>query len=201
MYTIVGELRSRSLRVLWTALEMDLEFEHVSAPPQSEAVRRVNPSGKIPALVADGHLITDSVAIMTYLADRHHQLGFAAGTIERAQMDSVIQLINDEVDAVLWAYSRHKFVLPKEKRVAEVLPVLEWELQRGFQSVLGRLGDGPYLMGEKFTIADILLTHLGGWARTYGFTLPAELQSYCKTQIQRPAYKEMFRRAAELEAK
>ena len=56
----------------------------------------LNPSGKVPVLIVDDTAISDSVAIMTFLADRHGDLTYAAGTIERAKQDSLTQMINDE---------------------------------------------------------------------------------------------------------
>ena len=55
--------------------------------PHSEQVLARNPSGKIPVLVDGGTTVTDSTAIMTYLADRHGRLTFPAGTVERARQD------------------------------------------------------------------------------------------------------------------
>jgi glutathione S-transferase len=49
--------------------------------------------------------------------------------------------------------------------------------------------DGPNLMGEKFTIPDIILTQIGGWARVAKFDVPdGKLKDYFRRQIKRPAY-------------
>ena len=87
-YTVIGAARTRTLRVLWTLEELGLAYDHIDAPPRSQAVTDVSPAGKIPVLVADGVALTDSVAIMTYLADRHCALTFAPGTIERARRNT-----------------------------------------------------------------------------------------------------------------
>lgn len=189
MYQVIGNVRTRTFRVLWAMQEMGLEYEHIDASARSPEVLAVNPSGKVPALIVDGTPIIDSTAIMTYLADKHGKLTYPAGTIERAQQDSLTHFILDEFDAVLWTAARHTFVLPAEKRLKEVKESLRWEFARSISLIEGRMGDGPNLMGEKFTIPDIILSHIGGWARVSKFDVPdGKLKEYFRRQIKRPAY-------------
>ena len=84
MYTVIGTVKSRALRVIWMLEELDVQFDHIAAPPQSEGVIQVSPSGKVPVLVEDGVPITDSTAILQYLADKHGQFTHPAGTLDRA---------------------------------------------------------------------------------------------------------------------
>ena len=189
MYQVVGNTNTRTFRVLWAMHEMGLEFEHIAAHAQSDEVRAVNPSGKVPALIVDGTPIVDSTAILTYLADKHGQLTYPAGTIERAQQDSLTHFILDEFDAVIWTAARNTFVLPADKRVPEIKETLRWAFARSIKLIEGRMSDGPNLMGEKFTIPDIILTQIGGWARVAKFDVPdGKLKDYFRRQIKRPAY-------------
>jgi glutathione S-transferase len=169
--------------------EMGLEFEHIAAATRSPEVLAVNPSGKVPALIVDGTAIIDSTAILTYLADKHGKLTYPAGTIERAHQDSLTHFILDEFDAVIWTAARNTFVLPAEKRVPEIKETLRWEFARSIKLIEERMHDGPNLMGEKFTIPDIILTQIGGWARVAKFDVPdGKLKDYFRRQIKRPAY-------------
>ncbi len=189
MYQVVGKTNTRTFRVLWAMHEMGLEFEHIDAQAQSPEVLAVNPSGKVPALIVDGTPIIDSVAILTYLADKHEKLTYPAGTVERAHQDSLTHFILDEFDAALWTAARNTFVLPAEKRVPEIKETLKWEFVRSVKLIEGRMSDGPNLMGEKFTIPDIILTQIGGWARVAKFDVPdGKLKDYFRRQIKRPAY-------------
>jgi glutathione S-transferase len=193
MYTVIGTVRSRALRVLWMLEELGQPYEHVPAGPQSEDARRHNPSGKIPALLVDGQAITDSVAIMTYLADRHGALTYPAGTLDRARQDGFTNLINDEFDALLWMAGRHSFVLPEQMRLPAIKESLRWEFERA-QSRLGEtLGDKPFLMGETMTIPDILLAHCMRWAANANFPVTdARIIVHRDRMLARPA----FQRAA-----
>jgi glutathione S-transferase len=189
-YRVIGNVKSRALRVLWTLEELGLDYEHVDAPPRSDEVTRISPAGKVPVLVADGVPITDSVAIMTFLADRHGALTFPAGTIERARQDSLTQMILDEIDAVLWTAARHSFVLPEEIRVPAIKDSLKWEFARSEAALVHRMAeDGPFLMGETMTIADILLAHCGGWAITAKFPVSEpRLRDHVAMMRDRPAF-------------
>ena len=189
MYKVIGNTNTRTLRVLWAMNEIGLEYEHVQVNAQSVDAKKFNISGKVPTLEANGINIADSTAIVTYLADKYNQLTFPAGTIERAQQDSFTQFILDELDSILWTAARHSFVLPKELRVSELKETLRWEFARSLKVLESRMGTGPNVMGEEFTIPDIILTHVGGWARVAKFDIPdGKLRDYFRQQIKRPAY-------------
>ena len=189
MYKVIGNTNTRTLRVLWAMKEIGLKYEHVQVNAQSVDAKKFNISGKVPTLDANGVNIADSTAIVTYLADKYNQLTFQAGTIERAQQDSFTQFILDELDSILWTAARHSFVLPKEMRVSELKDTLRWEFARSLKILESRMGSGPNVMGEEFTIPDIILTHVGGWARVAKFDIPdGRLRDYFRRQIKRPAY-------------
>jgi glutathione S-transferase len=189
MYKVIGNTNTRTLRVLWAMKEIGLKYEHVQVNAQSVDAKKFNISGKVPTLDANGVNIADSTAIVTYLADKYNQLTFPAGTIERAQQDSFTQFILDELDSILWTAARHSFVLPKEMRVSELKDTLRWEFARSLKILESRMGSGPNVMGEEFTIPDIILTHIGGWARVAKFDIPdGKLRDYFRRQIKRPAY-------------
>ena len=114
MYKVIGKTNTRAMRVLWAMHEIGLEFNHIKVAAQSVEAQKANISGKVPSLILNDITITDSTAIITYLADKYAQLTYPAGTIERAQQDSFTQFILDELDSILWSAARHSFVLPKE---------------------------------------------------------------------------------------
>ena len=189
MYTVYGTTRSRAFRVMWMLEELGQPYEMVAASPRGPEISAVNPTGKIPALKVGDDVITDSVAIMTYLADVHGALTFEAGTVQRAQQDAMTQRLCDEFDSVLWMAARHAMILPEERRVPAVIETFKWE----FETNATRLSDsftGPFLMGETMTIADILAVHCLGWARGMEFPQVADnLRDYGREMRARPAFK------------
>ena len=87
-YTVIGHPQSRAMRVIWMLEELGEPYELQPFRPQSDEVRALNPLGKIPVLKEGEAVLTDSVAICTYLADRNGRLTAQAGTLARARQDT-----------------------------------------------------------------------------------------------------------------
>jgi glutathione S-transferase len=187
-YTVIGPVKTRAVRVLWMLEELGLPYDHRPAPPRSDEVVQHNVSGKVPVLMCDGVALTDSTAILTYLADRHGQFTHPAGTLERARQDGFTGLILDEIEALLWTSSRHSFILPEEMRLPEIKASLKWEYARNLARLAGQFG-GPFLRGETMTVPDILLAHCLSWALVAKFPEPPPvLAEFHGRMLARPAY-------------
>ncbi|MEE2862409.1 MAG: glutathione S-transferase family protein [Pseudomonadota bacterium] len=190
MYRVIGTAKSRSFRVLWMLEELGQPYEHIPATPRSEGVAQFNPAGKVPVLIDDGTPITDSTAILTYLADRHGGLTHPAGTLDRARQDSLTQFLLDEFDAALWLAARHSFILPEELRLSAIKNTLRWEFEASQKTLVHRMGEGPFLMGEVMTVPDIILAHCLDWALIARFpVVETRLSDYLDRMRQRPAYR------------
>lgn len=188
MYTVIGKANSRATRVLWMLEELGQSYEHIPAAPRSEGVISFNPAGKVPVLIEDGTPITDSTAIIQYLADKHGALTYRAGTLDRARQDSLTQFLLDEFDAALWMAARHSFVLPEELRQSAIKSSLIWEFTNSQKTLVHRMGEGPFLMGAQMTVPDIILTHCGIWAKVAKFPIQeAALSDYMTRMTARPA--------------
>ena len=192
MYEVIGSPTSRAFRVLWMLEELGQPYMLAPEKPHSERVTALNPSGKVPILKEGDTHITDSTAILTYLADKHQMLTYPASTLQRAQQDSFTQQILDEVEAGLWTASRHNFILQEERKVPAVKDTLMWEYSRGLKNVLQRR-QGTYLMGEEMAVPDIILTHCATWAKFEGFpTNNEELLGYIKVTRGREAFQRLL---------
>ncbi|MGB0440610.1 MAG: glutathione S-transferase family protein [Paracoccaceae bacterium] len=173
MYTVIGSVASRAFRVVWMLEELGQPYRIEPVKPRSDAVLAHSALGKIPVLLDGDVPINDSAAIMTYLADKHGALTAPAGTLARAQQDAMTFRILDELDAVIWTYARHSFVLPPDQRVPDVRPSLQAEFMRNLAAITRDI-QGPFVMGEAMTIPDILLVHCANWARVAKFPTPDE---------------------------
>ena len=194
MYTVFGSRTNRTFRVLWALEELGVEYDHKPFAVRSPEALEHSPTGKLPALICEGEVITDSAAIITFLADRHGGLTFPAGSVRRAQQDALLHRVNDEIDAVLWTAARHSFILPEAERVPAVKDSLKLEFTRSLDRLMEQI-DGPYLMGDTMTIPDIILAHCGGWA--YNAKFPLENEAF-KTYTNRLRERDAFKRAAAL---
>ena len=172
MYTLIGSPKTRAFRVIWCLEELGLEqgkdYEIVPVMPGGDDIKNVNPSGKVPALKVGDDIIIDSVAICQFLADRHTNdktsLTFPAGSIKRAQMDSWIHFAADEVDHACWVWAKHDWIYPEGLKAENVKPACALEFKKAMKHLEQRLGDNKFVMGDKFTIPDILLGQCAGWA-------------------------------------
>lgn len=188
MYRVIGTAKSRAFRVMWMLEELGQPYEVEAAMPQSPEAYAHNPLGKVPALMDGDTVLTDSVAIMTYLADKHGHLTAAAGTPERAKQDAKTLWLIDEMDALLWTAAKHSFVLPEEMRVPQIKPALKAEFARNVTGLQNML-TGDFLMGDQITLPDLLACHCLGWSLMAKFDpLPDTIKAYSKRLRERPAY-------------
>ena len=194
MYTVIGLPMTRTLRVLWALEEMGQPFEVKPFLPGSDEVREISPLGKVPVLIDGDLVLPDSMAILCHLGDKHGQILGAPGTPERALQNAMCMRLMDELDALLWTNSRHKFILPKDQRVPEISPAIEWELNRNVDRLFSQV-DTPFLTGDSFSVADIIFTHCVGWAKNVNIPIANRAAlDHAKAMRARPA----FQRVVEL---
>jgi len=189
MYKVLGTVRSRTFRVLWVLEELGQRYDLQTTPPRSAEIHAVNPLGKIPALIDGTECLTDSVAIMTYLADKHGGLTAPAGTVARARQDAMTFWLIDEFDATLWMAAKHAMILPQEQRVPDIIPALQQDFARNVDIFADRI-EGDFVMGDTLTISDILAVHCLNWA--IGMDFPqdnAQVNAYAKRLRDRVAFR------------
>jgi glutathione S-transferase len=190
MYVLYGFPGSRTTRVTWTLEEIGADYEFVATHPHSKIAYSVNPSGKLPALKIEDRTIIDSIAICSYLADCHLEanLTYSPGTIERGQLDSWLQFAALDLEAPLWMFNRQTRLLPKPKRTPDILDLCTGDWESAVRTMAVRLGDKAYAMGEQFTIADVVLGHIGRWAARMKYPIdPQSVISYFDRVHKRPA--------------
>ena len=189
MYQVIGTAQSRAFRVIWMLEELALPYDHMPLSPHAQGVTSFNPAGKVPVLIADGTPITDSTAILTYLADRHGGLTHPAGTLDRARQDSLTQFVLDEFDAALWLAARHTFILPEEMRLSAIKNTLRWEFEHSQKTLVHRMAETGFVMGDRLTVPDLILAHCLTWALTARFPITEHrLTEFLELMRARPAY-------------
>ena len=127
----------------------------------------LNPAGRVPTLLIDGHPRSESVALLMMLADRHPeaQLAPPPGTPAReAWLEWAVYLANTLMPAYrLWFY-------PRDLGSDTLTPANQAALQSSIEGAWQRLDahlttHGPYLLGEACSGVDLLLTMLMRWSR------------------------------------
>ncbi len=204
MLKVYGMPRSRATRVVWALEELALEYRYhlvdlLKGEGQQPEFLALNSSGKIPVLVDDGLVLSESAAICTYLGDKYPQRELVPkpGTAERGHYDQWCYFVLTELEQPLWTMAKHKFVFPKEKRREEILPVAAWEFQRAAGLLAQGLAGQDYLVAERFTLADLLAAHTLIWARAFKVPHSSQLLDDYEQRISsRPAYERAKQREA-----
>src|SRR5262245_12823425 len=114
---------TRSIRVRWTLQELGVEFEPipvnlVTGENRHPEFLNINPAGKIPVLVDRERVLTESVAIVLYLAEKYPDQGLLpAGLNERAEVNRWLLFAATELEQPLWRITRHTALYPEEQRL------------------------------------------------------------------------------------
>jgi glutathione S-transferase len=184
---------TRSIRVRWTLQELGVEFESISVDLRTGEHRqpeflKVNAAGKIPVLV-DGELVlTESVAIVLYLAEKHPDRGLLpSDPAQRAQVYRWLLFAVTELEQPLWRISRHTALYPEHRRLpADVLLARE-EFQAMAAVLEDHLRGRPFVVGERVSVADFVVAYTLDWGHEVqlldGF--PA-LRAYLERMYARP---------------
>lgn len=157
---------------------------------------RLNPNGRIPVLVQDDLVLFETAAITMHLADQHPELGLAPppGTPERAQFYKwMIHLTNTpQAEFRAWFYPEQHVA---DRAAADSVKQASGErLGRMFDVIADQLGDGPWLLGERFSAADLFLLMLVRWGRAMPRPprqLP-QLGRHAERVLARPAVQDTF---------
>ena len=189
--TIYGTARSRTARVLWMAKELGLDFEHVPLAMGDAALKqlpflKINPAGRVPAIDDDGFVMAESLAINLYLARKYgNRAGPSlapASLEEEAKTWQWSSWAMTDLEGPLNLIHLHRSFFPPEKRDTKVADTAEAQVQRPLAMLESVLADSAYLLGERFTVADINVAsvlsasrlsaismapfpHIAGWAK------------------------------------
>jgi glutathione S-transferase len=169
---LYGCANSRSLRALW-ALEhagASYEYSHVDlfrGEGASAAFRALNPAGKVPVLVDGDLTLTESAAIVAYIGERHPESGLVPDDIAgRADYWRWSSFIITELEQPLWTIAKHRFILPKARRVPAIEATAVWEFGQAAALLAAALQDRKYILKQTLTGSDILAVHTLAWARS-----------------------------------
>ena len=179
---------SRALRAHWALVFLGLEYETRAILTRTPAMetpeyRAVNPRGKIPTLIDGDLTVTESPAIVAYLAERYstpERRLIPEGVEQRAFYFEWMSFISMELDATsLYVLRRHEGLPEIYGPAPEACVAARAYFERMIKAAALRLDDGRrFLLGEAFFGVDILMTSCLDLAVNYGFELPEAFAAY-----------------------
>lgn len=159
--TLFHTPRTRSSGVLRLLEELEAPYDLHVLPPGAQrepAFLVVNPMGKVPAITDNGAVVTETVAIYIYLADRFPGAGLAppVGDPMRGPYLRWIAFYGSSFEPAMMDRALQREGGPRQSSpygsYDDVLHTLTDQLARG-----------PYLLGERYSAADVL------WAGSLGY--------------------------------
>ncbi|MBT3536042.1 MAG: glutathione S-transferase family protein [Rhodospirillaceae bacterium] len=192
---VYGVATNRTMRTTWMANELGLEYELIETSgrdgsSKSPEFLAINPNGSVPAIQDDGHTMWESLAINLYLAKKHGgelapkdddenglvlQWSFwAAGNVEMTALDILF----------------NRMLLPEDERNAAVADAAEEKLAKPLAVLNGALADRDYLVGDRFTVADLNVAAIMSWVKMGGVDMSAHgnVTDWLGRCLDRPAF-------------
>ncbi len=210
MVTLYGVYRSRASRPVWLMGEIGMDFTHVPViqgyrlpDPQaagsplnttSPAYLAINPQGQIPCMTDGDVTLTESMAITLYLAMAY---GGALGPRDAAETALMAQWALHAASAIEGPaidilYARVDY--GQTAQADDIIAAAAARLQRPFARLEAHLAAHPYLVGDRFTVADINTAECVRYAQGHAAAFadfPA-LTVWLNTLQARPAFAAMW---------
>ena len=154
-------------QVVVKELALPVEVVHVPLRTPDSAIHGVNPLGRVPALrLRDGTTITENTAILPFLADQRpgHALFAAPGSTERARTQAWLGYLNSEVHAAAFRPINRPERYSNDPTMHDAIRARGREqLITALLHVERQLQRSPWLVGDRFTIADAYLGVFARW--------------------------------------
>ena len=188
--TLYTNPHSRGTNVRWMLEECGADYDTVAvrfgADMKAPAYRAINPMGKVPALTHGDTVLTETVAIITWLAERYPEKAFipAAGSDARGEyyrwLCFALHLEYAAIDR------KRAIENSEEQRTA----IGYGDFDTAFAVLKARLQDRAHIVGEHFTALDLYYSGLLEWLIQRAQVLPAErvYLDYMNRHLARPAH-------------
>jgi len=186
------------LALIETGAEHELKQVDLEAGEQrSPAYLMLNPNGFVPTLLIDGEPYYEAAACLMTIADRHPAARLAP-TLDSPQRSAWNQWIMHLANTVQPAF--RMWFYPTDIDAAEnVQAIVKEASRRRIEAAWTRIDNhlaqgGPYLLGEQFSAADLMLLMLMRWSRNMPkpVTVWPKLARYATLMKARPSWKRLY---------
>jgi glutathione S-transferase len=159
---------TRSVRVRWTLQELGVDFEAISVNLfVGEGLRpeflKLNPAAKLPVLVDGDLVLTESAAIVLYLAEKYRRF-LPTDVRGRAEVNRWLLFTVTELEQPLWRIAKNKNLYPQEQRLAADIPLASEDFCRMADVAENHMQGRRFVVGDDVTVADFVLAYTLDWA-------------------------------------
>jgi glutathione S-transferase len=159
---------TRSIRARWTLQELGVDFEPISVNLfAGEGSRpeflKLNPAAKIPVLVDGDLVLTESAAIVLYLAEKYRRF-LPTDARGRAEVNRWLLFTVTELEQPLWRIAKNKNLYPQEQRLAADIPLASQDFLRMADVAEKHMQGRAFVVGDDVTVADFVLAYTLDWA-------------------------------------
>ena len=159
MIKLYGIPMSRASRCLWLLVELGVPYENVPTHFVGDAQKpdylKLNPNGRIPTLDDDGVLVWESMAINLHLGEKYDKGFRPRSPEERAHVVQWSFWGMTEIEPGLIDAFFHRVMAPEAERNKAVADAGEQKIQRPLAVLDRELAQRRFLLGDRFTLADL----------------------------------------------
>jgi glutathione S-transferase len=196
MLKLYHTAQSRSTRPRWLLEEIGAPYELVRISMKDNqhktpAYLAVHPHGQLPALVDDGVTLIESAAICLHLADKFPAAKLAPplGSADRGRYYQWMVYTIGTLEPPVLDVFLNTIQLPEAERSAAKAESGRARFAEAATVISDGLGSKPYLLGDTFSAADVMIGSTLGWCSFMGLLDGQKvLTAYVERLMQRPAY-------------
>lgn len=184
---------TRSIRARWTLQELEVPFESevvnlMAGENRSEDFLKINPAGKLPVLVDGDLVLTESIAIVLYLAEKYPDKRLLpAEPAQRAQAQKWLLLAATELEQPLWRIAKHTMLYPEDRRLPADIDLAREDFAPMGQVAETHMAGREFVVGDSVGVADFVLAYTLDWANEVGLLEDCpNLRGYMERMYQRP---------------
>lgn len=210
MLKIYGLYRSRATRNIWLCDELGIPFELVPViqadrpagaataqfplTTKSPEFLKINPNGHIPSIDDDGLILHESLGINLYLAKKHGGPLAPANIAEDGLMTTWTAWAMTEVEPRSIQVLYHRVAKPADQRDPKIADANVAALKAPFAVLDKALAESGYIVGGRFTVADINVAECVRYAMAAPdlFETNPNVKAWLAKVQARPAFKAMM---------
>jgi glutathione S-transferase len=161
---------TRSIRVRWMLQELGVDFEAttvnlLAGEHRQQPFLKINPAGKLPAVIDGDTVLTESVAIVLYLAEKYPEKNLMPTALEqRGQALRWLMFAATELEQPLWRMALHTTVYPEEKRVPAAVPCARDDFLKMARVIDRHMEGRKFVLGDRVSAVDFVLAYTLDWA-------------------------------------